>query len=30
MLGEHTEEVLKSLAGYSERDIEGLRKVGAI
>lgn len=30
MLGEHTEEVLKSLAGYSETDIERLREAGAI
>jgi crotonobetainyl-CoA:carnitine CoA-transferase CaiB-like acyl-CoA transferase len=30
VLGEHTEEVLRTLAGYSEQEIEGLRKVGAI
>jgi len=30
VLGEHTEEVLRSLAGYSEQDIEGLRRAGAI
>ncbi len=30
MLGEQTEEVLKSLAGYSDVEIEELRKAGAI
>jgi crotonobetainyl-CoA:carnitine CoA-transferase CaiB-like acyl-CoA transferase len=29
-LGEHTEEVLRSIAGYSEADIKRLRQVGAI
>jgi len=29
-LGEHTEEVLKSLAGYSDEEIENLRQAGAI
>ncbi|MFQ6077229.1 MAG: CaiB/BaiF CoA transferase family protein, partial [Candidatus Bathyarchaeia archaeon] len=28
--GEHTEEVLKTLAGYSDEGIEGLRRAGAI
>jgi formyl-CoA transferase/CoA:oxalate CoA-transferase len=30
VLGEHTEEVLRTLAGYSEQEIEGLRRAGAI
>jgi crotonobetainyl-CoA:carnitine CoA-transferase CaiB-like acyl-CoA transferase len=30
MLGEHTEEVLRSIAGYSEQEIENLKKAGAI
>jgi len=30
MLGEHTEEVLRSIAGYSEREIEHLRRTKAI
>jgi crotonobetainyl-CoA:carnitine CoA-transferase CaiB-like acyl-CoA transferase len=30
MLGEHTEEVLGSIAGYSDGEIEGLKKAGAI
>ena len=29
-LGEHTEEVLRSLAGYSDEEIEALRRAGAI
>jgi len=29
-LGEHTKEVLKSLAGYSDGEIENLRQIGAI
>jgi len=30
VLGQHTEEVLRTLAGYSKQEIEGLRKLGAI
>jgi formyl-CoA transferase len=30
VLGEHTEEVLRTLAGYSEQEVEGLRRAGAI
>lgn len=30
VLGEHTEEVLRTLAGYSEKEIDGLRRAGAI
>jgi len=30
VLGEHTEEVLKTLAGYSDEEIEALRRAGAI
>jgi succinate--hydroxymethylglutarate CoA-transferase len=30
MLGEHTEEILRSIAGYSEADVERLREAGAI
>jgi crotonobetainyl-CoA:carnitine CoA-transferase CaiB-like acyl-CoA transferase len=30
MLGEHTEEVLRSIASYSKADVERLRKAGAI
>ena len=29
-LGEHTKEVLKSIAGYTDEEIEGLRRAGAI
>ena len=30
MLGEHTEEVLRETAGYSDEEIEELRKANAI
>ena len=30
MLGEHTEEILRSIAGYSDEEIEELRQTGAI
>jgi len=30
LLGEHTEEVLREIAGYSEEEIGNLRKIGAI
>jgi crotonobetainyl-CoA:carnitine CoA-transferase CaiB-like acyl-CoA transferase len=29
-LGEHTEEILKSIVGWSEAEIESARKEGAI
>jgi len=30
LLGEHTEEILKSIVGWSEAEIESARKAGAI
>jgi len=30
MLGQHTEEILSTLLGYSDEEIEGLRREGVV